>query len=102
MAFMLCKHLVFMDTFQFMASSLEKLAANPPADAFKYTSRTFQNKKLELMKKKVIIHMISWIVYRSLMINSCHPKMISTVSSTVSIFLISSINTRKKTAAHLS
>ena len=52
MAFMLYKYLVFMDTFQFMASSLEKLAANPPADAFTYTSSAFQNEKLELMKKK--------------------------------------------------
>ena len=52
MAFMLGKHLVFMDSFQFLASSLEKLAANLPADAFKYTSSAFQNEKLQLMKKK--------------------------------------------------
>ena len=52
MAFMLGKHLVFMDSFQFLASSLEKLAANLPADAFKYTSSSFQNEKLQLMKKK--------------------------------------------------
>ena len=53
MAFMLGKHLVFMDSFQFMASSLEKLAANLPAEAFKYTSGAFQNEKSQLMKKKV-------------------------------------------------
>ena len=49
---MLCKHLVFMDTFQFMAGSLEKLAASLLADAFKYTSSAFQNEKLQRMKKK--------------------------------------------------
>ena len=38
MAFMLGKHLVFLDSFQFMASSLERLAANLPIDTFKYTS----------------------------------------------------------------
>ena len=53
MAFMVGKHLVFMDSFQFMASSLEQLAANLPGDAFKYTSSAFQNEKLQLMKKKV-------------------------------------------------
>ena len=52
MAFMLGRHLVFLDSFQFMASSLERLAANLPADAFKYTSQVFQNEKLSLMKQK--------------------------------------------------
>ena len=52
MAFMLGKHLVFLDSFQFMASSLERLVDNLPGEAFKYTSQVFQNEKLELMKKK--------------------------------------------------
>ena len=52
MAFMLGKHLVFLDSFQFMASSLERLAANLPTDAFKYISQVFQNEKLSLMKQK--------------------------------------------------
>ena len=52
MAFMLGKRLVFLDSFQFMASSLERLAANLSTDAFKYTSQVFQDEKLALMKQK--------------------------------------------------
>ena len=52
MAFMLGKQLVFLDSFQFMASSLERLVDNLPGDVFEYTSQVFQNDQLELMKKK--------------------------------------------------
>ena len=52
MAFMLGRHLTFLDSFQFMSSSLKNLVDNLPNKAFKYTSQTFKNKKLELMKKK--------------------------------------------------
>ena len=53
MAFMLEKHLVFMDSLQFMSSSLDKLVSNLPNDAFKYTSEEIKNdKNLKLMKLK--------------------------------------------------
>lgn len=52
MAFMLGKHLIFLDSFQFTSSSLHRLAANLPTDAFKYTSDVFQDENLDLMKKK--------------------------------------------------
>ena len=43
MAFMLGKHLVFIDSFQFMSSSLSNLLNNLPNDAFKYTSQIYKN-----------------------------------------------------------
>lgn len=50
MAFMLGKHLVFLDIFQFMSSSLEKLADKLPNDAFKYTVEVFKDEQFKLMK----------------------------------------------------
>ena len=52
MAFFLGKHLKFMDSFQFMSSSLETLVKNVPLSDLKYTSQEFQDEKLELMKRK--------------------------------------------------
>ena len=52
LAFMLGKHLVFLDIFQLMSSGLDKLVANLPEDAFKYTSEELQRERLELMTKK--------------------------------------------------
>ena len=46
MAFMLGKHLVFIDSLQFMSSSPGKLLSNLPNDAFKYTSEEIQNDKI--------------------------------------------------------
>ena len=54
MSFMLGKHLTFLDSFQFMSSSLDKLVSNLPAEALKYTSERFQKEKLNLMTRKGI------------------------------------------------
>ena len=53
MAFMLGKHLVFIDSLQFMSTSLDKSASNLPKDTFTYTSEEIKNdKKRKLMKQK--------------------------------------------------
>ena len=54
MAFILGKHLVFPESFQYMASSLGRLADNLPAVKFNYSSQPFKGEKLALIKKKGI------------------------------------------------
>ena len=52
MAFMLGNHLTFLDSFQFMSSSLEKPVSNLPRKSLKYTSQRFKGTKLDLMVRK--------------------------------------------------
>lgn len=52
MAFMLGNNLTFIDSFQFMSSSLDKLVSNLPKDAFKYISEQFKHNRLNLMIRK--------------------------------------------------
>ena len=52
MAFFLNKNLVFIDSMQFMNSSLDKLVKNMSDKDFKYLVEEFCSKNLELLKQK--------------------------------------------------
>ena len=52
MAFMLGKHLKFIDSFQFMSKSLDKLVSNLQKKDLKHTSEMFTGDKLSLMSQK--------------------------------------------------
>ena len=54
MAFILGNHINFIDSFQSMSSSLDKLVSKLPKDDLKYTSKEFTGKKLSLMSQKDI------------------------------------------------
>ena len=45
-------HLTFIDSFQFMSFSLDKLVNNLPKGDLIYASKVFKGKKLNLMSKK--------------------------------------------------
>ena len=52
MALILNKNVVFIDSMQFMDSSLEKLVKNLLDDDFKYLTKEFGSKNLEPLKHK--------------------------------------------------
>ena len=52
MAFFLNKNLVFVDSMQFVNSSLDKLVKNLPDEDFKYLVEELGSENLELLKQK--------------------------------------------------
>ena len=52
MAFMLGSHLTFINSFQFISFSLDKLVSNLPKDDLIYTSKVVKGKRLNLMSQK--------------------------------------------------
>ena len=52
MAFVLVKASSVLDSFQFMSSSIDKLASNLSDEAYRYTSKVLKNEQFKLMKQK--------------------------------------------------
>ena len=52
MAFMLDNFLSFIENFQFMSWSLDKLVSDLPKEGFKYISEEFTGMKLDLMSQE--------------------------------------------------
>ena len=67
MAFFLNKNLVFIDSVQFMNSSLDKLMKNLADSHFKCLIKEIGSKNLELLKQNVLILMSTWTVLKDLM-----------------------------------
>ena len=78
MAFMLGNYLTFIDSFQFMSSSLDKLVSNLPKDDLIYISKAFEGKRLDLMSQIGVSHMTIWIASKSSMKRNC-PLRISVI-----------------------
>ena len=55
MAFFLGRNLVFIDSMQFMNSSLDKLVKNLLDEEFKYLVVEFASENLEILKQKALI-----------------------------------------------
>ena len=51
-SFTINKKLIFIDSFQFLSSSLDSLVKNLNKDDFKYFSEEFDNNVLDLVKQK--------------------------------------------------
>ena len=52
MSFTISNKLSFIDSFQFLSSSLDSLVNNLNKDGFKYLSQKFDNNALDLVKQK--------------------------------------------------
>ena len=55
MSFTINNKLGFIDSFQFLSSSLDSLVKNLNKDGFKYLSQEFDNNRLDLVKQKRIL-----------------------------------------------
>ena len=78
MTFFWNKNLVFIDSMQFMNSSLEQLIRNLADDDFKYLTKEFSSKNLKLLRQKELIHTSTWTVLKDLMKKDCLIKNVFT------------------------
>ena len=67
MTFFLNRNLVFIDSMQFLNSSLDKLVKNLSGEDFKYLVEEFGSKNFELLKEKGAFPMSIWAVLKNLL-----------------------------------
>ena len=65
MTFNISNKLVFIDSFQFLSSSLDSLLKNLGKDDFKYLSQEFYSNILDLVNQK-IFYSYEWVVLKNL------------------------------------
>ena len=88
MAFMLGKHLKFIDSFQIMSMSLDKLVSNLPKEDLKYTSEEFTGDKLSLMSQKGMHPYDYMDCFEKFNLMDCQLRMSSLVSLMTNILQI--------------
>ena len=66
MNFSINNKLCFLDSFQFISLSLDRLVKNLSKDDFKYLSHEFDNNVLDLVKQKDFILMNIWVILKKL------------------------------------
>ena len=71
MVFFLNGNLVFIDSMQFMNSSLDKVVKNLLDEDFKYLVEEFGSKHVEFLNKKVLILMSTWTVLKNSSKRNC-------------------------------
>ena len=92
MAFMI-NDLVFIDSFQFMSSSLSNLANNLSIESFHHAKNSFNSDALELIIKKESIPMITWMVLAHAKRKSYRRKMNSILNKLMKILVTLIMNT---------
>ena len=74
MSFSINNNINFIDSSQFLSSSLDTLVKNLNKDGFKYLSQEFDNNVLDLVKQKACILMSIWVFSKNISKNGLAKK----------------------------
>ena len=74
MSIIINRNIIFLDSFQFCKGSLDSLARNLQNSDFKHLMSEFPPNKLEILKKKMHIHINGLILTKNLITQDYHQK----------------------------